>query len=158
MKNSQKKYMSPRMGAELSQTSIPFSVRATQEVSNHYIVDIWDTLENLSDVEELLFVLGIAKEEDRVTIHLNCLGGSNSVGDAIMLAMNNCAAEIHVQASGIIASFATFILLNCDSFEISPFANVLCHSCSYSSYGKMAESKQYSDFAYAQCDKMPRVS
>lgn len=146
----------PRLGAEVSQFSVPFSVRATQEVSNHFIVDIWDTLENLSDVEELLFVLGVAKDEDRVTIHLNCQGGSAYVGDAIMLAMTNCNAEIHVQASGIVASFATFILLNCDSFEISPFCQLLCHSASYSSYGKMAESKQYSDFSYSQCEKMLR--
>ena len=125
------KYKQPRMGAELSTTSIPFSVRATQEVSNHYIVDVWDTLENLSDVEELLFVLGVAKEEDRVTLHLNCRGGSAYVGDAIMLAMNNCEAQIHVQASGTVASFATFILLNCDSFEISPFCDVLCHSATF---------------------------
>ena len=150
------KYKQPQMGAELSTTSIPFSVRATQEVSNHYIVDVWDTLENLSDVEELLFVLGVAKEEDRVTLHLNCRGGSAYVGDAIMLAMNNCEAQIHVQASGTVASFATFILLNCDSFEISPFCEVLCHSASFGAYGKMSETKQQSDFSYKQCEKMLR--
>lgn len=149
-----KKKTTPRLGAEVSQLSVPFSVRATQKVSTHYIVDLWDTLENLSDVEELLFVLGIAEKQDQITIHLNCQGGSAYVGDAIMLAMNNCEAEIHVQASGTVASFATFILLNCDSFEISPFCQILCHSASYGSYGKMTESKQYSDFSYSQCEKM----
>lgn len=145
-----------RFGAELSEMSVPFSVRATQEVSTHYIVDLWDVLENLSDVEELLFVLGVAKEEDRITLHLNSRGGSAHVGDAIMLAMNNCEAQIHVQASGIVASFATFILLNCDSFEISPFCEILCHSASFGAAGKMAETKQQADFSYQQCEKMLR--
>lgn len=145
-----------RYGAEVSQLSVPYSVRATQEVSNHYIVDIWDSLDNLSDIEDLLFVLGVAKEEDRVTIHLNCSGGSLAVGDAIMLAMNNCEAEIHIQASGLVASFATFILLNCDSFEISPHCVLLCHSASFGAGGKMAETKQQIDFMHAQCEKMLR--
>lgn len=148
------KYKQPRMGAELSEMSVPFSVRATQEVSNHYICDVWDTLENLSDVEDLLFILGTAKEEDHITIHLNCLGGSIYVGDAIMLAMNNCEAEVHIQASGCIASFATFILLNCDSFEISPHCVLLCHSASFGAVGKMSETKQQVDFMHKQADSM----
>lgn len=156
MNNKVKKYKPPKFGAELSTNSMPFSVRATQEVSTKYIVDIWDELENLSDIEELLYVLGIAKEEDQVVIHLSCRGGDTSVGDAVMLAMNNCRADIHIEASGVIASFATFILLNCDSFEISPFAQILCHSAYYSSGGKMADMKQYSDFTYDQCEKMIR--
>jgi len=101
-----------------------------------------------------LFVLGVAEEHDSVTIHLNCNGGSLAVGDAIMLAMNNCEAAIHIQASGIVASFATFILLNCDSFEISPHCVLLCHSASFGAGGKMSETKQQVDFMHKQADKM----
>ena len=147
---------STRYGADISQLSVPFSVRATQEVSTNYIIDLWDTLENLTDIEEAVFVLGIAKEEDTVTINLNSDGGSHYVGDALLLAMNNCLAEIHVRASGRICSYATFVLLACDSFEISPFCQILCHSASFGVYAKMGETKQRLEFEYKQCEDMIR--
>ena len=87
------------MGAEMS-SGAAFSVRSVQKIHNHYICDIWDTLDNLSDVEDTLFVLGIAEENDNVTLRLNSDGGSTYVGEAILLAMENCKAEIHVEASG----------------------------------------------------------
>lgn len=145
-----------QFGADVSPNSLPFSVRATQQVSTHYICDIFDVLENLSDIEETLFVLGIAEEQDQVTIRLNCQGGAHTVGDALIMAMINCAAPIHIQASGVVASYATFILLQADSFELSPFADILCHSASFGYGGKMTETKEAVDFQYKQAEKLIR--
>lgn len=150
-----KKMISKRFGTEVSQGN-PFTVRATQQVMTNYICDVFGTFDSLSDVEETLFVLGIAEEHDNVTIRLNSGGGCHTVGDALIMAMRNCAAPIHVQASGIIASYATFVLLQADSFEISPFADVLCHSASFGYGGKMSETKEAIDFQYKQCEKMLR--
>lgn len=149
MKNKNKKF-----GAEVSTYTNPFSVRATQQVSNHYICDIWDALENLSDIEDTLFALTIAEEQDTVTLNLNSDGGAHHVGDALLMAMRNCKAPIHVVASGRVASYATFILLQCDSFEISPFCEILCHSASFGSGGKMADTLQATEFTYKLCEKM----
>ena len=143
-----------RLGAEISELSLPFSVRATQRIITDYSVNIWDSLENLTDVEEAIFVLGMAEEHDTVTINLNCDGGSLYVGTAILQGMRTCRAPVHVVASGRVASFATFILLNADSFEIDPYTEILCHSAAFGSAGKMTDTLQHTQFTYAQCKKL----
>ena len=142
-----------RLGADINHNSLPYSVRVLQKVSHKYSANIWDTLENLSDVEEALFAMEIAEEGDEVTLNLNCYGGSMYVGDALLMAMRNCKANVHVVATGVIASFATFILLNADSFEISPYIEILCHSASFGSVGKMQDTKEHVDFTFKQCKK-----
>ena len=142
-----------RLGADISHDSLPYSVRVVQKVSHQYSANIWDTLANLSDVEEALFAMQIAEEGDEVNLHLNCNGGSMYVGDAILMGMRNCKAPIHVIATGTVASFATFILLNADSFEISPYLEILCHSASFGSVGKMQDTKEHVDFTFKQCKK-----
>ena len=154
MTKTHAKQYNKRFGADVSQTSVPFSVRATQLVSTHYICDVFDTLENLTDIEDTLFVLGIAEEHDQVTIRLNCLGGSHVVGDALIMAMNQCKAHIHAEVSGIVASYATFILLQVDSFVISPFTDFLCHGASFGFGGKMSDTKAHIDFTHNQSTKM----
>lgn len=142
-----------RLGADVNHNSLPYSVRVTQKVIHNYSANIWDTLENLSDVEEALFAMEIAEEDDTVTLNLNCNGGCMYVGDALLMAMRNCKAPIHVVATGRVASFATFILLNADSFEISPYVEILCHSAAFGSSGRMQDTKEHVDFTYEQCKK-----
>ena len=145
---------SKRLGAEINHNSLPYSVRAVQRISTDYSVSIIDTIETMSDVEDVLFALGIAEEQDTVTINLNCNGGNIYVGDSIIHAMNNCKAPVRVIASGVVASFATFILLEASQFEISPFCEILCHSASFGSYGKMHDTKEHVDFSYKQCKRL----
>lgn len=151
-----KQVINKRFGTEILPNTAPFSVRATQHVSTHYICDVFGAFESLSDIEETLFVLGIAEEHDNVTLRLNSPGGQHIVGDALIMAMRNCAAPIHIQCSGVAASYATFVLLQADSFEISPFADILCHSASFGYGGKMSETKDAIDFQYRQAEKMIR--
>lgn len=150
-----KKVISRRFGTEVSQGH-PFTVRATQQVATNYICDVFGVLESLSDIEDTLFALGIATEGDTVTIRLNSEGGQHRVGDTLIMAMRNCAVPVHIQASGIIASFATFVLLQADSFEISPFTDILCHSASFGYGGKMTETKEAIAYHYKQAEKVMR--
>lgn len=143
-----------RLGAEINHNSLPYSVKAVQRISTDYTVNIIDTIETMSDVEDVLFALSIAEEQDTVTIHLNCNGGNAYVGDSIIHAMNNCKAPVRVIASGVVASFATFILLEASQFEISPFCEILCHSASFGSYDKMHNVKDHVEFSYKQCKKL----
>jgi ATP-dependent protease ClpP protease subunit len=152
----QLKQTQKRLGSEISDNSLPFTVRAVSEQRVHYTVDVWDTIENLIDAEEAIFVLGIAEENDTVTINLNCRGGSADVGDAILMAMNRCEAPIHVVATGTVASMATFILLNADSFEISPYCSILCHAAIFCSGGEMQDTLEHTQFVYKQCEKFLR--
>jgi len=141
-------------GADFSNSTTPFSVYATTRQSVDYVVNLWDSLEVLSDLDEALMVLSLANEEDTVTLRLNCDGGSHNVGDALIMAMQACKCEVHVIASGRIASYGTFILLSADSFEISPFATIMCHAASFGSYGKQGAVKEHVMFEHEQCVKM----
>ena len=145
-----------RLGAEIQHNTLPYSVRAVQQVSTNYCVSIVDTIENMSDVEDVIFALGIAEPQDSVTINLNCYGGNAYVGDAIIQAMSECKAPVRVIASGVVASFATFILLEAEQFSISPFCEILCHSASFGSTGKMQDTKEHVEFSYKQCEKLLR--
>lgn len=152
--NQQIKRAPVRLGADISHGSAPFSVRAQQRVCTDFDVKIWDVLESLTDIEEALYVLQIAEEYDTVTINLNCSGGCFYVGDALCMAMDECKAPIKVVATGRVASYATFILMSADEFEISPFCEILCHSASFGSSGKMADTKQHVEWTYEQCCKL----
>jgi ATP-dependent protease ClpP protease subunit len=141
-------------GADFSQTTTPFSVYAATRQSVDYVVNLWDCLETLSDIDEALMVLQLASEDDTVTLRLNMDGGSHSVGDALIQAMQSCKCEVHVIASGRIASYGTFILLSADSFEISEFATIMCHAASFGSFGKQGTVKEHVMFEHDQCVKM----
>lgn len=145
-----------RLGAEIQHNTLPYSVRAVQQLSTSYTVNIVDTIENMSDVEDVIFALSVAEPQDSVTINLNCYGGNAYVGDAIIQAMNECKAPVKVVASGVVASFATFILLEAEQFIISPFCEVLCHAASFGSHGKMRDTKEHVEFSYKQCEKLLR--
>jgi len=106
---------------------------------------LWgDAIESQLDLEQGIAALYAAEENDQVVIHLNCDGGNADVGDSFLYAMGKCKAPIHCIVTGRAASLATFILLEADSYEISPFATILCHSASYGSVGKMADTLQHS--------------
>ena len=107
-------------------------------------------------MEQAIAALYEAEEHDSVIMHLNCDGGSHNVGDSLLFAMQNCKADIHVIATGRIASYATFVLLSAHSFELSPFATILCHSASFGYAGKSQDTKEYVDFTYKQTEKMLR--
>lgn len=128
-----------KFGAYVSNDSHPFSIRVKTREVHTFFIDVFDHIENLSDVEDAIYILGVAQEEDQVVINLNCFGGNIYAGESLIAAMNNCQAPIHVRASGMVASFATFILLSADSFEISPHTTILCHSMSYGSGGKQQD-------------------
>lgn len=145
-----------RFGNYYDGETIPFQVRVNEKVIREWFIPIGDVLENQLDIEQCIAALYAAEEWDEVTIFLNSDGGSHHVGDSFIYAMNKCKAPIHVIATGRIASYASFILLEADSFELSPFCDVLCHSASFGSVGKMADTKQHVDFTFKQAEKMIR--
>ncbi len=122
---------------------LPYSVAKYERVFNEFHVTVSDVLENAYDVEDVVLALYEATENDKVVMHLNCDGGSCYVGDALTHAMRNCKAEIHCIATGRVASYATFIIMEAHTFEMSPFTDVLCHSPSYGSVGKAQDVAEH---------------
>lgn len=152
-----KNFYNKRMGMDVNFDQMPFPVSVSQKVSNVFHCDIKDTLENLSDVSSILMALRMAEETDEVIVYLNCLGGSASVLDSVLDSMSKCLAPIHVEASGTVASAATFIILNADSFEVSQGCEFMFHGASYASMGHMTTVKNHVDFTHRQTEKLLRT-
>lgn len=124
-----------------------FSVTSTPK-STHFDINIKGPLESHTDIDDILYALRSAGENDSVDIHLNSVGGDVLILAEIVKAMNRCACPIHVTAAGIVASAATIILLEADSIEVEPFTEILFHPMSYGLGGKMQEVKAQVDYVH----------
>lgn len=154
MRNKQIK--NTRFGTEFDGDSAPFAVHARGSMSYNYVIDVFGGLDNLSDIQDAIYALSIAEEDDTVQINLNSPGGSIHIADTLIMAMKKCLAPVHIIASGQICSAATFIILSADSFEISPFTTIMCHSASYGFGGSMEDVRNYTEFQFNQCMKTLR--
>ena len=145
----------PRMGSDLGKGITPFVVVSAPSTYRHQIY-IHNSLEQPDEMIAILDILYSASKEDEVVIHLNSGGGSIDSLDTLLSAIASCPAHIHVVATGTIASAATFILLASDSFEISPFATLLFHACSFGVYGEAQDNLEYVQFVHKESERLMR--
>lgn len=111
-----------------------------------YVIEIDSTIEEVSQFSTAIRVLGMAKQEDQVEIHLQCPGGNVDAAGAMLHAMHKCEADVHIVASGGCHSASTHILLAADSFELAENFNALIHNGSSGSIGAINEYHAKSDF------------
>lgn len=112
-----------------------------------YVINIDDAISHVSQFQTAVQVLGMAKEEDEVEIHLSCCdGGSVDAGDTFLHAMKKCQAHIRIVATGGVHSMGTHILMNADEFELSEGFNALIHGGSNGAWGTVAEYTTKSKF------------
>lgn len=114
--------------------------------SGLYRIEIDTQIDEVSQFSTAIQVLGLAKEDDEVEIHLQCNGGNVDACGAFLHAMYKCQANIHIVASGGCHSAATHILLLGDSFELADNFNSLIHNGSAGAYGNINEYHAKSDF------------
>ena len=123
-----------------------FNVQFIPNRSGTYVIDINAAIEDVSQFATAIQVLGMAKEEDEVEIHLQCPGGNVDASGAFLHALRKCQAPIHMIASGGVHSAATHILLDADSFELAENFNSLIHNGSSGAGGNINEYHAKSDF------------
>jgi ATP-dependent protease ClpP protease subunit len=140
-------------GSELDRSTQSFPVSSYPN-SYTYNIFIQESLQSPEDFIDAIAALGMAGENDKVVLHLNCEGGSLDAVDTLLMAMNTCEGTIHVVGTGIIASAATLILLGADSFELSPYCNLLFHSASFGMGAKSVDVLDYSKFMHDQTEKL----
>jgi ATP-dependent protease ClpP protease subunit len=148
------KHNKPRSGLGMDDVQ-PFAVTAYPN-SYTYNIFVQSILESPEEFSEAMAALGAAGENDRVVIFLNSSGGSLESLDSFLFELADCKAHIHIRASGIIASAATFILLSGHSFEISPYAKVLFHSATFGNYAAAGEMVETSTFLRDECERLAR--
>ncbi len=99
-----------------------------------YKADLFGYINSPSQFSQIVTVLEIMKEEDELVINLSSGGGSLNAVDSLLHAMSKTEGNIHVIASGCVASAATFVLLAAHSFELSEGFEALLH-CGSLGYG-----------------------
>lgn len=147
---------SPRSGSELGYGLEPFVV-TVQPNSFKFTMYLKSYLEHPEEMLEIINCLSNATEGDVVEIHINSGGGSVDSLDSLLFAISKTEAHVHGVASGTVASAATYVLLACDSFDISPNTNFLFHSVSFGSGGKSEDVVSYAKFVHEQSEKMMRT-
>lgn len=99
-----------------------------------YKADLFGPIRSSSQFSQIVTVLELMKEDDELVIYLSSAGGSLDAIDSLIHAMNKTEGQIHVVATGCVASAATFVLLAADSFELSEGFEALLH-CGSLGYG-----------------------
>lgn len=124
--------------------------------SKKVVIEIDGEIESSSQFRLAIAAMSETDEGDTVIINLQSPGGSMDATDSILHAMKQCDAHIHVIATGNCSSAATFILLECDSFELSDNFNALIHCGSVGAAGNTNEFRKSSVFYNNYMEKTMR--
>lgn len=134
----------------------PFDVTVQTDVRHTFKIKLFGPIEEASQFNYAIEAFERATETDRVLVHLSSPGGNVDATDTFLSAMSNCAAPVHIMASGGCHSAATIILLNAPSFTLSDNFNALIHNGSTGSYGKASDFKAESRFTTDFMDNLMR--
>ena len=132
-----------KQGVELQHNSIPFPTSKGYQVHNDDKIFLYGPIESAFDFAEAIETLARCDEGDTVTIHLSSPGGCVSAVDALLHAIKTAqdnGVNVHAVASGLTASAATFVLLECSSFELSDGFHALIHN------GSLGDGGSYNQF------------
>ena len=136
----------PKQGIDVSQNSIPFVTYKGYKVKNDDKVLLYGPFESAFDFAEAIETLSRCEAGDTVTLYLSSPGGCISSVDALLHAIKSAQDNgviVHCVATGLCASAATFVLLECTSFELSDGFHALIHN------GSLGEGGAYNQFRAA---------
>lgn len=131
-----------------------FPVLISHNTSTDYDILLDEVLSGPSEMRFAVQSLMKAKPEDSITVHISSPGGCLNSGQTFLHAMTQCAAPVHMNASGQICSMAALILSAADSFTIDPFASVMFHSVSFSTGGAATDVVSYSVFSKERAESL----
>jgi ATP-dependent protease ClpP protease subunit len=141
------------LGSEIGTNVNPFAAYAREKVVTVYTLPVLSTIETPEDFIAHVSILNGATEDDLVIMHVSSLGGSLGAVDYLLYAMENCLAEIHVEATGYLMSAATLIPLYADKVNISDNCEILIHNCTWGNGGKHSDVMEYALYS----DKMNKL-
>lgn len=132
-----------KQGVELQHNSIPFPTAKGYHVHNDDKIFLYGTIESSFDFADAIEALSRCERDDTVTIYLSSPGGCVSAVDALLHSIKSAqdkGVTVHCVATGLCASAATFVLLECTSFELSDGFHALIHN------GSLGDGGSYNQF------------
>lgn len=119
-----------------------------QNLPDHSEIDFYfpETIEKIDDYIDFLRAVTDARQNDEITIHLNCYGGDITTAFNIADVLTNSQAAVNISIEGNCCSAATIIALVGDSWNILPHSYFMIHSYSAFRFGKRQELNASSEF------------
>lgn len=94
-----------------------------------------------------------------VTFHINNGGGYEQGSSTICQAIRNTKARTVANLSGIVASAATIVTMECDEIQVAPDLMFMMHESSFDNLGgKFSDMKTFQDFYHTHTKQMTRDS
>lgn len=89
-------------------------------------------------------------EGDLLIININSYGGHLDGAIALINAIDNTEADVHVIIEGVAASAASLIALAAPSISVSPYASMMVHSATFGAFGKQSDVISHASFVDKQ--------
>jgi ATP-dependent protease ClpP protease subunit len=135
-------------------TGSEFPVLVDTKQIHRFNIFIDNALHDSQEMRNAISALGMASQDDFVTVHLNTPGGAVDSGLAFLHAMQQCEAPIHLSCTGTVASMGAIIASACESFSCEPFTNFMYHSVSFGYAAEAVDVVSYSVFTKQQSEAM----
>ncbi len=104
-----------------------------------YEADIFGPIYSPTQFSQLTTVLNLMQEDDDLVLNISSGGGSLTAVDSLLHGMRKCEGHIHGIATGEVSSAATFVLLECDTYELSEGFEAVLHCGSLGTGGNFNE-------------------
>lgn len=92
-----------------------------------------------------------------ITLHINNGGGFEQGSSTICQALRKTKAKTVANLSGIVASAATIVTMECDDIEVAPDVMFMIHESSFDNLGgKFSDMKTFQDFYHTHTKAMTR--
>lgn len=117
----------------LSHIHLPHYVSTSQSTCVKFVLD--EGIREPRYYRNILNAIDSLGEGDAVLIKIDSGGGRLDSTTQIINAMQQTEAHVHVQIEGLAASAASLIALAAPSVSVSPYASMMIHAASFSSFG-----------------------
>lgn len=121
------------------------------ETDESLTIYLTESIGSPSEYNEMCYRLRHATKP--VTLVLNTPGGISYTAFMIIDAMRKCVTPIHGIVTGSVASAGTIIIMECDTIEVTPYAEFMVHNYSHGTSGSGAQVKNYVDFTDREFSK-----
>lgn len=128
----------------------------SQQVSTCLTVPIDEAVREPQYYRQVVQAIGSLGEDDVVRFMINTPGGDVQGLTALLAAKDSTDALSIACIEGWCHSAGSFLALNCDSIQVSPYATMLCHYVSYGSVGKAADIRSHVKHTDDVCEKLFR--
>lgn len=128
----------------------------TEVTHNIYKFFLDEDIGHPSKYRELVNILNVSSEDDRIELYINTGGGDASSAEMIIAAIENTRATVVAIIVGMCYSAGGIIALKCHEVVVTKYAKFLAHPSSGGVYGESNKVQQMVGFNSKWIEKLYR--